>query len=181
MRALGRGAFTALALLIAATACRDTPTALGPATPAPRASEGALTGRGTYDWPANGIPISAPCLGLGELLYTEGTWHVHWEANLTKLGQYKEVDHVDYSDVVIHADGLTWTAAPGAIEQMVFLYSGSVPTAQVERHQFDARYLSQDGLPDLLVRHSVKVVVGPDGTFRHYYFGVPFDAKCIGA
>lgn len=184
MRALGRGALTALALLIAATACRDTPTDLGSATPAPRSSQGAQLYGATVDEviPAyDAIPVSAPCLGSSELLSAYGTWHVRWRANVTQLGQIHEVDYIDYSDIVLHRDGETWEPAPGATEVITYDIPGNESSAKVVSHDFHARYLSQDGLSDLLVSHRIKVVFGPDGTTRQFYIGIPFTAECIGA
>ena len=184
MRAFGRGALTALALLIAATACRDTPTDLGSAMPAPSASEGAQLYGETVDEviPADeAIPVSAPCLGSSELLSAYGTWHVRWRANVTQQGQIHEVDYIDYSDIVLHRGGQTWEPAPGATEVITYDIPGIETSARVVHHQFHARYLSQNGLSDLLVSHSIRVVVGPDGTTREFYIGIPFDAECIGA
>ena len=51
--------------------------------------------------------------------------------------------------------------------------------AFVVRHQYVVRFISQNGLPDLRVTHSVKQVLGPDLEFRHNEF-VPFAAECLG-
>lgn len=179
------------ALLFVAAACSETPTeatrsslgAVGPASAAAASasSQGALTVRESYDWDVE-IPLTAPCLDLSTQLWLAGTWHVRYSANQTPRGQVHYVEHLDYSDVPIVSaigDGPTWLPAPGASEIIVLKIPGEEGSAEVRRHEFHARYLSQDGLPDLRVSHRVRILIGPDDEVRHADVVVPFEGECI--
>lgn len=80
---------------------------------------------------------------------------------------------------------LTWLPGPDAHEPLIF--NVPAPGYGVEdvdgafniRHEFHTRFASQDGLPDLRISHSVKVLVDGNGVVRHAEF-VPFAAECIG-
>lgn len=128
-------------------------------------------------------PVSAPCLGLGEPLQMSGTWSGRFRIVVTPTGHFHLNELIDYSEVPIRLGGLTWLPGPGATEAIVDNgpLSGS-GSATVIRHELHNRYISQDGLSDLHVTHRIKIVVGPDGTLRHFE-GIPpsFSATCIGS
>lgn len=70
---------------------------------------------------------------------------------------------IDYSQITVVLGDLTWLPGPGAHESLIF--NVPAPGQGVEdvdgafniRHEFHARFASQDGLPDLRISHSVKV------------------------
>ena len=130
--------------------------------------------------PDPGIPVSAPCLGLSTPLFIEGTWHIRFAVNLTPGGHFHLNEHIDYSDTQIVSDGLTWEPVPGASELILFNLPGEEGSAAVVRHEFRARYVSQDGLADLLVSHRIRIVVDSNGEVRHFVIGIPFDGVCMG-
>ena len=171
-----------LGLLFVAAACSDNPTQPVAESPPPMAtnSQGALTNSGTADVSVSGIPLSAPCLGLSTPLTIEGTWHIRFALNLTPRGHFHLNEHIDYSDTRVVTDGKTWEPVPGASEAIIFNLPGSEGSAAVARHEFHARYVSQNGLSDLLVSHRIKIVVEPDGEIRHLVIGIPFDGECVG-
>lgn len=152
-------------------------------------ARGAVTERGIIDSPFPPdpnlpfVPVSAPCLGLGEPLQMSGTWSGWFTLTLVPAGRVRITEHIDYADVALRLGTLMWVAGPGASETIVQILPATIDdfgeAAYVVRHQFTARYLSQDGLSDLLVTHSLKAVLGPDLQFRHNEF-VPFSAECIG-
>lgn len=193
MTTVRRAIPAALALLFVAAACSETPTELPRSSLAPpgsasaaaasstATSQGALTVRDTYDWDVE-IPVTASCLGLSQPLQLAGTWHVRYSANRTPRGQVHYAEHLDYSDVPIvpvAVDGPTWMPVPGASESIVLKFPGEEGSAEVRRHEFHARYLSQDGLPDLRVFHRIRILVGPDGGVRHREVVIPFEGECI--
>lgn len=182
-----------LALLFVAAACSETPTELprsshaapGPASAAAASatasSQGALTVRDAFDWDVE-IPLAAPCLGFSQPLQLAGTWHVRYSANRTPRGQVHYAEHLDYSDVPIvpvTGDGPTWKPVPGASESIVLKFPGEEGSADVRRHEFHARYRSQDGLPDLRVFHRIRYLRGPDGEVRHQDVVIPFEGECL--
>lgn len=182
-----------LALLFVAAACSETPTkvpqtssrapgaASTAAASASARSQGALTVQGT-DHVDVEIPLTAPCLGLSQPLQLAGTWHIRYSANRTPRGQVHYAEHLDYSDVPIvpaTGDGPTWLPVPGASESIVLKFPGTEGSAEVRRHEFHARYRSQDGLPDLRVFHRVRILLGPDGAVRHEEVVIPFEGECV--
>lgn len=150
---------------------------------------GAVTGSGTFrgPFPPNPavpfVPVPAPCLGLGEPLHMSGTWSGWFRTTLTPTGRLHITEQIDWREITLTLGDLTWLTAPAAYEPIVLILPATVDdlgeAAFVVRHQFTVRFISQNGLPDLRVTHSVKQVLGPDGQFRHNEF-VPFTAECIG-
>jgi len=186
-----------LALVVATAAftvaCdEDTPTAptsetLGTTTLS--ANRAATTDRGTFTVPFPPVPgvdfapVPAPCLGLGEPLRMSGTWTGWYAAVEIPRGRYHLSEKIDYSEITLRTDELTWVAGPGATEtivQNVPLTGDDVGEAAFNVvHEFHARFVSRDGAPDLHVSHRVRQLLGPDGELRKNEF-VPFTAECIG-
>lgn len=187
-----------IALLVATgaltVACDDgTPTAptsetLGPTVLS--ASRAATTDRVTFTVPfppvpgVEFVPVPAPCLGLGEPLRMSGTW-TGWYATVEiPRGRFHLTEHIDYAEISLRTDDLSWVAGPGSTETIV----QNVPLTGDDRgeaafnviHEFHARFVSQDGAQDLRVSHRVRQLLGPDGELRKNEF-VPFNAECIGA
>jgi hypothetical protein len=177
---------TALGLTLAgiAGACDSVvptdPAAKAPVNPAFAAAGGASVSTGTFTWPfpAGAPPVSAPCLGLEEPIRIVGTWLIRYHEVLSPSGRATYTEHLDYSDVALVAGELVWRAGPGATETIIWLEDDD--GVRNITHVFHGRYLSQNGLPDLQVSHSVHLIWGPDGELRRDY-GVAFSAKCVGS
>lgn len=199
MLTLRRTALASLALLFAA-ACGEAPTEFIDAPPpditatadVTADANAATTKRETFeepfprpDFPLPYVPVPAPCLDLGEPLQMSGTWTGWIQSTETAAGRLHTTEYIDYSQITVELGDLTWLPGPGAHEILVF----NVPAPGLEldevsgafniKHQFNTRFLSQDGLPDLRVSHSQKVLVDGNGVLRHAEF-VPFEAECIG-
>lgn len=157
---------------------------LAPAAPALAAATSTHTFSGPF--PPNPaveyVPVAAPCLELGEPLHMSGTWAGWYRVTVTPQGRVHVTEQIDWSAVDLTLGDLTWVPGPGAYEPIV----QNVPAtrddlgeaAYVVRHQFNIRYVSQNGLPDLRVTHHVKQLLSPDLELIHNEFG-PFSAVCI--
>ena len=182
----GRSVLVALSFTLAtlAAAC-DAPaptspeleSSLGPAFA--NGERGAVVDRGTYTFPfpAGAPPVSAQCLGLQQPLRIVGTWLIDYHSALSPSGRLTYIEHLDYSDVRLVAGDLTWRAAPGAKETIIWLEDAN--GIRNITHVFHGRYLSQNGLSDLQVSHSVHRIWGPDGELRRDE-SVFFTARCVG-
>lgn len=170
-------------LALTTLACADAPTAPVPDVDTRIGfSNGAVIDGGTVTVPFPPNPnvtifVAAPCLGLSTPLVMAGTWVIRFSTLETAAGRSHGTEHIDYSGVAITSNGLTWQPAANAHE-IIMLNLGSSGAANLT-HQFQARYYSQDGLPDLMVYHSYKVVIRADGTLVRDQF-VGFSADCLG-
>lgn len=196
MLTLRRTALSGLVLLFAA-ACNEAPTELTDASPSDiTATTGvtananaATTDRQTFEIafppPWSGleyVPVPAPCLGLGEPLQMSGTWTGWTQSTETAAGRLHTTEYIDYSQIAIELGDLTWLPGPGAHEIIVSNWPVQVPLPPggfTYKHEFNTLFRSQDGLPDLRVRHSWKTTVTGNLDFVHDEF-VPFEASCIG-
>lgn len=188
-----RTVFAPLVLLFAVAACSEAPTEVADVA-APDVSantNAATTERQTFEMPfpdpATGlefVPVPAPCLGLGEPLQMSGTWTGWVQSTETAAGRLHTTEYIDYSQITVELGDLTWLPGPGANE--IIVSNWPAPTAQTlppggftYKHEFNTLFRSQDGLPDLRIRHSWKVTVTGNLDFVHDEF-VPFEAECIG-
>lgn len=179
-------------------ACSDSPTQVDDAvTPAATTaslastnSSAAVTDRQTFTLPfppgpAEFVPVPAPCLALDGPLRMSGVWTGWFQTTTTANGRRHTTEYIDYSGITIELGDLRWLPGPGAHEILVFNVPApgfgvdDVDGAFNIRHEFHARFISQDGLPDLRVGHRVTVLLDATGVFRHDEF-VPFEAECIG-
>lgn len=185
-------------LLFGLASCADSGVVTDPAgpdqtlevsPPALASSNGAVTGSGTFrqPFPPNPavpyIPVPAPCLSLGEPLQMSGFWSGWFTTVLTPNGRLHVTEQIDWSEVALALGDLKWLPGPGAFEPIVLNLPATVDdqgeAAFIVRHEFHVRFISQNGLPDLMVTHSVKQVLGPDLQFRHNEFE-PFATECLG-
>lgn len=176
-------------------ACDDaTPTDPAAETLAPpslAASQAAEVTRQTFTVPFPPIPgvefapVPAPCLDLDEPLRMSGVWTGWIETVVLSPGRIHFTERIDYTGLSITtaAGDRTWTPSPGASETIVL----NLPLTVDDRgeaafnvmHEFHARFIGQDGDPDLRVEHRVRQLLGPDGELRKNEFE-PFTAECIG-
>lgn len=196
----GRTSSFVLVLAVAGllAACSDSPTQVDDAaTPEATAasmastnSRAAVTDRQTFTVPfppppAEFVPVPAPCLALDEPLRMSGVWTGWYRTTTTANGREHTTEYIDYSGITMRLGDLRWLPGPGAHEVLVFnvpapgFGADDVDGAFSIRHEFHARFLSQDGLPDLRVSHRVKMLLDATGVLRHDEF-VPFEAECIG-
>ena len=183
---LGRSVSVTLSLVLAllAAACDAAPPTSPEANESLRpvfadGNGGAVVSKGSFSFPfpTGAPPVSAACLGLEAPLRVIGTWHIDFHETVNPGGRVTYAEHLDYSDVELRSGDLVWRAAPGATETIVVLEDES--GVRNITHVFHARYLSQNGLSDLQVAHSVHRIWGPDGESRRN-FSVFFTANCIG-
>lgn len=126
------------------------------------------------------VPVPAPCLGLGEPLRMSGTWSGWIQKVTLPNGGIQFTERIDYSEITLKTDDLTWLAGPGASEPIIAkIPADNGESALVVRHEFHARFISQNDKPDLRVSHRVRQLITPDGEFKKNEF-VPFTAECIG-
>ena len=129
------------------------------------------------------VPVPAPCLGLGEPLRMSGVWTGWFQVVTIPNGRVHVTERIDYSQITLKTDELTWLAGPGASEPII----QNVPLAPEDVgdaaynviHEFNALFISQDGEPDVKISHRVRQLLGPDGVLRKNEF-IPFTAECIG-
>jgi hypothetical protein len=126
------------------------------------------------------IPVPAPCLGLGEPLRMSGIWSGWFQVVILSNGGSQFTERIDYSEITLKTDDLTWLAGPSANQTII----SSIPadtgeSALVIRHEIKARFASQNGHPDLLVSRRFRLGVSADRTVRHSEFE-SFKAECIG-
>lgn len=150
-------------------------------------NSGAIPVTGTFigPFPANApyFPVPAECLNLGEDLQMSGTWSGSYMGVLISAGRQHWTEQIDWSEVNLTLGALTWKPGPGAYE----LITENLPltnddygdAAYVVHHQFAVRYISQNGLPDLLVTHHIKQLLLPDLELLQNE-AVMFTAECIG-
>lgn len=125
-------------------------------------------------------PVPAPCLGLGENLRMSGTWSGWFQEVILPHGGSQFIERIDYSEITLKTDDLTWLAGPGASEPIIRKMPAEIgESALVIRHEFHARFISQNDKPDLRVSHRVRQLVTPDGEMKKNEL-VPFTAECIG-
>ncbi len=125
-------------------------------------------------------PVPAPCLGLGEPLRMSGTWSGWFQGVTLPNSGSQFTERIDYSEITLKTDDLTWLAGPGASEPIIRkIPADNGESALVIRHEFHARFISQNDKPDLRVSHRVRQLLGPDGELRKNEFE-PFTAECIG-
>lgn len=170
------------------TACSEVPPTAAESepvvTPAFAASQNAATTiRSTFSQPIPPIPVSAPCLDLEEGLVADGTWSWRQHIVITRNGRASVSEQGDYSDVSLRSGDLTWTAAPGATETIIRNVPAdpAAPGSFVARHELHARFISQDGLPDLRVFHRIhRLFELVDGEVVHRKFvRIDFTGTCI--
>jgi len=144
-----------------------------------KSSSGADVERRMLPFRFGPAPLSAACLNgqVDTAPSIGGVWKVRFHRLQTPTGREHFNELLDYSDVQIAAGEFTWRPGPGAKEKIVIHTDTS--GLRTSMHAFNARYLSQDALPDLRVYHRVRITIGPDGTLRHFEF-TPFSATCLG-
>lgn len=177
--------FVATLMLLSFTGCDQGPSPTEPpvlaeSPPVLASSAAASVDRGEYSvpFPPGAPPLATPaCLDLDEALRIGGTWTIRYQVVRTPNGRQHWTEHLDYSQVWLTSGDLSWRPGPGAEEIIVWI--GDANGVRNVIHQFNARYNSQDRLPDLRVSHSVHLVVGPDGT-THHFDSVFFTAQCLG-
>lgn len=126
------------------------------------------------------VPVPAPCLGLGEPLRMSGMWSGWFQEVTLPHGGSQFTERIDYSEITLKTDDLTWFAGPGASESIVRkMPADNGESALVIRHEFHARFISKNEKPDLKVSHRVRQLITPDGEIKKNEF-VPFTAECIG-
>ena len=120
--------------------------------------------------------MPAPCLELEKPLHMSGTWSGWFkvtrtpdhEKPTTPDGHLQWIEQIDWSQVTLTLGALKWLPARGAYEPItVTLPSNLGDAAVVIHHQFNLRYISQDGLPDLRVTHHIKQVVDATPAVQH--------------
>lgn len=152
-------------------------------------ANGATVNRQTFTVPFPPIPgvdyapVPAPCLELGEPLRMSGIWTGWFEVVTIPSGRLHVTEQIDYSQITLKTDDLTWVAGPGAkeaiIQNLPLTPQDIGDAAYNVIHEFHARFISQNNGPDLHVSHRVRQLLGPDGVLRKNEF-VPFTATCIG-
>lgn len=184
-----------LVVLFASVACTEPPSTAPSADEtaaldlkASASSNAATTERQTFTVPfpnpevADYVPLPTPCLGLGEPLQMSGIWTGWAQITTTADGRRHITEYIDYSKVAIVLDEMTWLPGPSAHEILIFNWPARTPLPPggfTRKHEFNTIFRSQDGLPDLRVRHRVKVTVNGKLEFVHDEF-VPFLAECLG-
>lgn len=167
MRIPARLAGLVPALAVAFVACEEASTATEPAVDEPvmpAFSNGATTNRETFTSPfppnpeIESVPVSAPCLGLDAPPRMSGMWSGWFQIVLSPSGRAQITEHIDYGQIVIRTDDRTWLAGPGASEPIVLNVPASLDArgSFTVRHEFHARFISQDAEPDLRVEHRVR-------------------------
>lgn len=195
MNLLRRTAPTVLVLSMALVGCRETPATApssdemtAPALDASASSHAAETDRETFTDPfprnpaVDFVPVPAPCLGLGDPLQMSGTWTGWRQITTTAAGREHLTEYIDYSQIIVVLGELRWLPGPSAHEVIVSNWPVQLPLPPggfTYRHAFNTLFRSQDGLPDLRIRHSWKTTVTGNLDFVHDEF-VPFAAECIG-
>ncbi|MDP2497469.1 MAG: hypothetical protein Q8W44_05675 [Candidatus Palauibacterales bacterium] len=184
-----------LIVLFASAACGELPSTAPSAAEtaavdlkASASPNAATTERQTFTVPfpdpeiAPYVPLPTPCLELGEPLQMGGIWTGWAQITTTARGRRHLTEYIDYSQVTIVLDDMTWLPGPGAHEILIFNWPARTPLPPggfTRKHEFNTIFRSQNGLPDLRVRHRVKVTVNGKLEFVHNEF-VPFVAECLG-
>ena len=129
-------------------------------------------------------PVPAPCLELDEPLKMSGIWTGWFQQVIAPNGRRYITEHIDYSGIFLRLGEQVWKAGPGASEPIII---NNIPLTEEDEgeaafvaiHEFHARFISQNAMPDLRVNHRVRILVGPNGELRKNVFE-PFKAECIG-
>lgn len=168
----------AVAVGVLATGCDRQPTSPAVARAGVAADAAIVTGKVPFTFYANAYPPAvADC--LGGPIHFFGPVSGWWEAHLTSSGQEGYQEYDDFSNLTATQGSQTWTAAPGSHEIWAENFPiGTAGMAAVLVHEGSTRFLSNDGAPTLLFRHSIHVLERPDGTIEHD--NVTVEVECLG-